>query len=292
MVPPGAACRHAKVSAASIASRRAFGNPGAFASRDRSGMSVAVDSASSVDRWSDMLVWPTSFRPFMAAQILDWFRAQAELTAALLGFVVGFVTSMPVAGPVSLLVFGRGLQGRGRSGIYLALGSAIAESMYAYLAFWGFSALLATYAWIEPLSRALTAVLLVALGVRFARMRTAAAPSDGEQAVVRKVGSKRSFLLGLTITALNPTLIATWSVVVAAIHSFDVVAFGAALALPFAIGVAFGSAAWFAVLLALLRRYKAHFPAETLDRTLRVMGIFAVLVGLYFGVKFVLYFQK
>ena len=237
-----------------------------------------------------MLAQPGIVSSGMAAPILDWFRAQAELTAALLGFVVGFVTSMPVAGPVSLLVFGRGLQGRGRSGIYLAFGSAIAESMYAYLAFWGFSALLARYAWIEPLSRALTAVLLTALGVRFARMRTAA-PS-GEGPVVRKVGSKRSFLLGLTITALNPTLIATWSVVVAALHSFDVVAFGSELAFPFALGVAFGSAAWFGVLLWLLRRYKAHFPAATLDRTLRVMGVFAVLIGLYFGVRFILYFQK
>ena len=72
------------------------------------------------------------------------------LTAALLGFALGFVFSMPVAGPVSLLVFGRGLQGRGRSGVSLALGSSIAESMYAYLAFWGFSALLGSYAWIEP----------------------------------------------------------------------------------------------------------------------------------------------
>ena len=212
------------------------------------------------------------------------------LTAALLGFGIGFVTSMPVAGPISLLVFGRGLQGKGRSGASLAFGSAIAESMYAYLAFWGFSALLARYAWIEPVSRGLTAVLLTALGVRFARMHTAA-PSE-EQPVTRQVGVKRSFFLGLTITALNPTLIATWSVVVAALHSFDVVSFGSALALPFAFGVGCGSAVWFVVLLSLLRRYKERFPAETLDRTLRVMGIFAIVIGLYFGVRFVLYFQK
>lgn len=212
------------------------------------------------------------------------------LTAALLGFAFGFVTSMPVAGPVSLIVFGRGLQGRSRTGVSLAFGSAIAESMYAYLAFWGFSALLARYAWIEPLSRGLTAVLLTALGVRFARMRTAA-PSE-QQDTGRQVGIKRSFFLGLTITALNPTLIATWSVMVAALHSFEVVTFGADTALPFAFGVGCGSAAWFAVLLALLGRYKQRFPAATLDRTLRVMGVFAIVVGLYFGVRFVMYFYR
>jgi threonine/homoserine/homoserine lactone efflux protein len=212
------------------------------------------------------------------------------LIAVVLGFALGFVFSMPVAGPVSLLVFGRGLQGRGRSGVSLALGSSIAESMYAYLAFWGFSALLASYAWIEPLSRALTCVLLTALGVRFARMHTAA-PSEAPT-ITRELGIKRSFFLGLTITALNPTLIATWSAVAAGVHSFELIALGAQHALVFAVGVGCGSAVWFAVLLWLLRRYKQRFPAATLDRTLRYMGLFAVALGLFFGVRFVLYFQK
>jgi threonine/homoserine/homoserine lactone efflux protein len=226
----------------------------------------------------------------LPAQDFGWLHGQPEIAAALLGFAIGFVTSMPVAGPVSLLVFGRGLQGKGRSGAYLALGSAIAESSYAYLAFWGFSTLLAQHAWIEPVSRALSAVLLTALGIRFARMHTtapSATPAEGG----RQVGNKRSFLLGLTITALNPTLIATWGVVVAALHAADIVPFGAANALPFAVGVGCGSAAWFVVLLNLLGRYKSRFPAETLDRVMRVMGFFAIGVGLYFALRFAMYFR-
>lgn len=225
----------------------------------------------------------------LPAQNFGWLHGQPEVAAALLGFAIGFVTSMPVAGPISLIVFGRGLQGRGQSGGYLAFGSAIAESSYAYLAFWGFSTLLAQHAWIEPVSRGVSAVLLTALGVRFARMHTAApseAPVDG-----RSVGNKRSFLLGLTITALNPTLIATWGAVVAALHSADIVPFGPGNALPFAVGVGCGSACWFVVLLNLLGRYKSRFPAETLDKVIRVMGIFAIGVGLYFALRFILYFR-
>lgn len=224
------------------------------------------------------------------AQTLAVVRVPSAITAALVGFAIGFVTSMPVAGPISLLVFSRGLEGRNHAGVYLAIGSAIAESMYAYLAFWGFSTLLAAHSWIEPASRGLTAVLLTALGIRFTRIKTTA--PEGEQKLVQKVGIKRSFLLGLTITALNPTLIATWSAGVAMLHSFDLVAFGPSLALPFAAGVCCGSAGWFAVLLSLLRRYKSRFPAQTLDRTLRVMGVFAIALGIYFGVRFVFYFQK
>jgi len=212
------------------------------------------------------------------------------LAAALIGFTCGFVFSMPVAGPISLLVFGRGLQDRPQGIAYLAVGSAIAESVYAYFAFWGFSALLSRYAWIEPVSRGLTAVLLIALGVHFARMKTTASPPPKQSTAEREVGRKRSFFLGLTITALNPTLMATWGAAVAALHSFDIVSFGSGRALPFSIGVCVGISSWFALLLRLLKRYKSRFAASTLDRTVRVMGVLLTLFGSFFAARFVLYF--
>src|SRR5687768_3425522 len=89
------------------------------------------------------------------------------LTVALLGFVFGFVGSMPVAGPIAILVFGRGLEGRMRSGVYLAVGAAIAESIYAYFAYWGFSELLTHHRWIEPVTRTVAAILLIGLGLHF-----------------------------------------------------------------------------------------------------------------------------
>src|ERR1700733_6137635 len=93
------------------------------------------------------------------------------LSAALIGFGLGFFGSMPVAGPIAVIVFGQGLEDRARNGLYLACGAAIAESVYAYLAFWGFSAFLTRYPWIEPTSRVAAAVLLTALGVHFYRRR-------------------------------------------------------------------------------------------------------------------------
>ena len=212
------------------------------------------------------------------------------LISALLGFVFGFVGSMPVAGPISILVFGRGLENRGRSGTYLATGSALAESVYAYLAFWGFSELLASHSWIEPISRGLAAVLFLGLGLRLAFKR----PASGEtQAVAPNpaVGNKRSFLLGFTITALNPTLIATWGAAVTALHSLDIVHFGARGALAFSIGVCLGISAWFVLLLWLLRRFQGRFQRSTLERTVRIMGGVLILLGLFFAVRFVTYLQ-
>jgi threonine/homoserine/homoserine lactone efflux protein len=211
------------------------------------------------------------------------------LTSALLGFVFGFVGSMPVAGPISILVFGRGLENRGRSGTYLATGSALAESVYAYLAFWGFSELLANHSWIEPISRGLAAVLFLGLGLRLALKRPAgdAQPLAPEPAV----GNKRSFLLGFTITALNPTLIATWGAAVTALHSLDIVNFGSRGALTFSIGVCLGISAWFVLLLWLLRRFRGRFQRSTLERTVQIMGGVLILLGLFFAVRFVTYLQ-
>jgi threonine/homoserine/homoserine lactone efflux protein len=210
------------------------------------------------------------------------------VAAALIGFLAGFVGSMPVAGPIAILVFGRGLEDRTRSAIYLAVGAALAESVYAYLAFWGFGELLASYEWIDPVSRGLAAVLLTVLGLRFALKRNTPEPvvTPPDPAI----GNKRSFLLGMTITALNPTLVATWGAAVTFLYSLHVVEFGWGRALPFSIGVCLGISAWFVVLLWLLARYKSRFRRATLERVIRIMGMVLTGLGLLFAVRFAAYF--
>lgn len=209
------------------------------------------------------------------------------ILALIIGFAAGFIGSMPVAGPVSILLFSRGLQNRARSGAYLAIGAALAESVYAYLAFWGFSELLTTHWWIEPVSRGLAAVLLTALGLRF--MLKGEDTEQQESKPEAGVGHKRSFLLGLTITALNPTLIASWSAAVTILHSFDLLDFQAGRALPFSIGVCLGISGWFVVLLSLLGRYRERFSRRTMARLLKGMGAALTLVGLWFAWRFAQY---
>ena len=93
------------------------------------------------------------------------------------------------------------------------------------------------------------------------------------------------------ITALNPTLMATWGAAVTTAHSFDVVAFGPGRALPFAIGVALGITGWFWLLLTLLGRYRTRFQAQTVERVVRGMGVLLIGLGLFFAVRFFLLVQ-
>jgi threonine/homoserine/homoserine lactone efflux protein len=205
------------------------------------------------------------------------------VAAALLGFCFGYVGSMPVAGPIAVLVFGRGLEDRTRNGLYLASGAAIAESVYAYLAFWGFSAFLTRYPWIEPTSRVAAAVLLTGLGIHFYRRQPT---GEGAPAPLQNHGNKRSFVLGLTITALNPTLLATWTAAVTTVYSLDIVSFDGSGALPFSLGACTGIVGWFATLLSLMNRFKARFSRASIDRVVHGMGIFLILLGLGIAARF------
>jgi len=207
------------------------------------------------------------------------------LIAALIGFGFGFVGSMPIAGPIAVLVFARSLDARFRSALAIGLGCALAESVYATLAFFGFAELLAQYAWITPVSRGAAAAILIGLGVSFLlRKPSTDPPGDDGRA------GARSFLLGLGITAFNPTLIATWTGAVTTLAGTGAVAVDSSLAWPFGLAAGLGIFSWYLVLVALVRRYRDRFRPETLDKVLRVFGVFVIGVGIWFLVRLILWF--
>jgi threonine/homoserine/homoserine lactone efflux protein len=208
------------------------------------------------------------------------------LIAALVGFLVGWIGSVPVAGPISALVVTRGIAGRFRSGVFIAIGSAVVEALYAFLAFWGFSNFLTRYPVVVPVSRLFAAVILFALGIALLRKpphRTSDEPPPQDSAL-------GSLVMGASICALNPTLIATWTAVVTTLYSSELVAVTSAQALPFAAGVMSGIAGWFVVLLWIIHRYKERFSAAALDRVVRAIGGFLILVAAWFAWRFAAYF--
>jgi threonine/homoserine/homoserine lactone efflux protein len=208
------------------------------------------------------------------------------LIAAIVGFLFGSIGSIPVAGPISALVVTRGIQGRFRAGVYIALGGGIAEAVYAFLAFWGFSTFLTKYPIVTPISRGVAAVILTALAVTLVRKRvvepsTKFAPRDS---------ALGSFALGASICLLNPTLIATWTAVVTTLYSSEAIQLTGAQALPFALGVCSGIAAWFLTLLWMIRRHKDRFSPASLSRFIRGVGFALFAVAAWFGWRFIAYF--
>jgi threonine/homoserine/homoserine lactone efflux protein len=208
------------------------------------------------------------------------------VTVSIVALVFAFVGSLPLAGPIALLVVSNGARGRYREALGIALGAALAEGIYAFLAFWGFATFLARYQLVLPISHGVTAALLIALGVRFlffVAKPESAAPADERPG---------RFWVGFSISALNPTLLVTWGAVTTFLYSKEPVSFEPVLAVPFGAFAAAGVALWGALTVTLLKRYRRHLPDALLTWVVRAMGVVLIGAGLWAGVQLVRYVRS
>jgi threonine/homoserine/homoserine lactone efflux protein len=198
-------------------------------------------------------------------------RSLAILATAV---VFAFVGSMPLAGPIALLTLSRAAHKRYGEALRIGLGAAAAEAIYAGLAFWGFATFLARYRLVVPISRAATAALLTVLGFRFMFWRL----RDDDASDPQETGN--AMLLGFSISALNPTLLLTWSAAVAFLFARGLEPRSAALAIPFGFCAGTGVAAWFFCLVKLVHRYGAKVPRVAIRWVIRTMGLALVAGGI------------
>ncbi len=198
------------------------------------------------------------------------------LTALLLGFGIGFLGSIPIAGPTAVVVVDSTLANRPRAALNVAIGAAVAESIYAAAAYWGLTALLTGYPVIIPATRVFGAVVLVLLGVYFLRRRIKP-HTWGSHPLENHDG--RRLLFGFTIALFNPTLVATWAAAVAAVNSMFALTHSRFDALPFALGAGLGIIGWFWLLVRLLCRFRERVQPTTLNHLIRTTGGALVVVG-------------
>ncbi len=205
------------------------------------------------------------------------------LAVSLVALVFSFVGSLPLAGPIAVLVVSNGVNGRFKASLEIALGAAVAEGIYAFLAFWGFATFLARYPSVLPISHAVTAVILVSLGIYFLRFKLKEPHAQQE--------SKRGkFWVGFSVSILNPTLLATWGAVTTFLYSRQLVKMTGLLAVPFGIFAAAGIVLWALMMVAIMRRFREHFPRAALTWIVRGMGIVLICVAAWSVVELVRYF--
>jgi threonine/homoserine/homoserine lactone efflux protein len=202
------------------------------------------------------------------------------LVLCVIAFVIGFVASMPLAGPISVLVVTRAARREFEGALRIGLGAATVEGLYAAVAFWGFATLLSRHDIVVPISHGVTAVVLLALGVRF----VAFVPHEKTNPNENKTGN---MLLGFSISALNPTLLVTWSAAVAFLYSKGLRETSGAYAIPFGICAGAGVGTWFVIMVKLLRKYEGKHPPSRLARVVRFLGIVLVGLGVWSGVQLV-----
>ncbi len=198
----------------------------------------------------------------------------------LIALAFGIFGSIPVAGPISAVVLERALAGRGSSGFFVALGGAIAEAAWAFLAAWGMGGLLVRYPQVMNTSRVVGAVLLFILGAVFAFRPPTFAPGRKPSRWIQS----GAFVFGFVVTAINPTLLVTWGTAVATLYSTGLVASDPQHALPFAAGAFVGIVAWFGLLLGLVQRYHERMSRAVIEKVVRGTGVVLMMIGIWVGV--------
>lgn len=190
------------------------------------------------------------------------------LPAFLSGLVLAYFGSLPVAGPIAVLVAERALTGRRRAALWLAAGAAVPEGVYAWAAAEGAEVLLSAVPDLVPVAHLLGAVALTVIAVTIVRAKgTAARP---------KQYAGNAFWAGFAVTVLNPALLLTWTAASGPLvglgwldQPLDAVAFGVGCGIG-----GFGGGATLGVTLASQR----HRLGDGALRTLRY-GSASVLVG-------------
>lgn len=200
------------------------------------------------------------------------------MTAAILGILLGFIGSMPVAGPIAVMVLRKGLRHEYDEGAAIALGASLPEAVYCGMALLGFDYLFVHYPQVEDISRLLGGIIMVMLGLSFVMMRPKAPDTVAELPHRRR--KTAPFMTGFTVSALNPTLILTWSGVAAVLYAY-MGPFSELDKLVFPAGVGLGNFLWFALMLSLMQRHHARFSQRAVLRAIRLIGSGILLFGLW-----------
>lgn len=195
--------------------------------------------------------------------------------ALVVGFLLGYLGSIPAAGPLAVLVVAAALAGQPRRLLLLAAGGAFAEGLWALAAARGLGWVLEAHPAVDRALRSGGAALVVVMGLAMALAppRSSTAPSAGRVA--------SALLTGFALVAFNPSFLATWLASCAVLRAYPALApaVASAHAPALAVGAAMGVVGWFATLGRLLARYRERLAAGH-GWLVRCLGWTLVAVGL------------
>jgi threonine/homoserine/homoserine lactone efflux protein len=137
---------------------------------------------------------------------------ESIITMSIVGLITGFIFSMPIAGPISILVTSNALKGRMRYCNLVAIGASFADFVYVYIAVFGITKLYRYFKPAMPYFLGLGALFIIYVGYRVFRSKL---DLEHLEEIEPKTGKpikkhKGGFYTGFMVNFLNPTLIFGW----------------------------------------------------------------------------------
>lgn len=135
---------------------------------------------------------------------------ESALTILIMGFVAGFVLSIPVAGPINILITTNALLGKLRYCIRVALGSSVIEFFYVLIIVFGIVSLYEVYKPFVPYILIVGSVILIIVGIKVMRTKFDLTNVNLKEIVRDRIANKGGFTTGILINVTNPSLFLGW----------------------------------------------------------------------------------
>lgn len=132
------------------------------------------------------------------------------VTISLIGFAVGFVFSVPVAGPVSIMITANALKGKKAFCLQVNAGAALVEFFYVFIGVYGLTRLFALYYPFIPYILIAGSLFLIYMGYRITRTDLDIDILEKSNISAKRIRKPGGFLTGLLINIFNPALFAGW----------------------------------------------------------------------------------
>jgi threonine/homoserine/homoserine lactone efflux protein len=133
---------------------------------------------------------------------------ESVLTISIAGLLAGFIFSMPVIGPISILITSSALKGRLRYCNLVSAGASLADFIYILIAVYGFASLYYFYKPAIPYIFIGGALFFFYLGYKIIRTKIDIENIEDKSPYSEKIRKRErgAFYTGFMINFLNPTL--------------------------------------------------------------------------------------
>jgi threonine/homoserine/homoserine lactone efflux protein len=137
---------------------------------------------------------------------------ESIITMSIAGLLAGFIFSMPIAGPISILITSNALKGRIRYCNLVNIGASFADFTYVFVAVYGLTKLYSFYKPVIPYIFSFGAILLCFLGYKIFRTNIDIEHLEDKSHLTEKIKKKEkgAIYTGFMINFFNPTLFIGW----------------------------------------------------------------------------------
>lgn len=133
---------------------------------------------------------------------------ESIITISIAGFLAGFIFSMPIAGPISILIVTNALKGKFRYCNLVSFGASLADFAYVFIAVYGITKLYSLYQPVIPYIFIFGSLFFFYLAYKIIKTKIDIEHLEDKSHLAEKIErrDKGALYTGFMVNLLNPTL--------------------------------------------------------------------------------------